>query len=848
MAYDIGPRIKITGEKEFNDQINRINNSLKEYGSELKAVSSRFLENENNQEALIEKNKILQKQYETQEQKLKIYQAQLDKQKNLLKDQKKEIENLTNKYGENSKEVIKAQNAYKSTENNISKLSTSINETTAYTNKLSSDINKNTKYLNEMDEGLRDAASGMSLLNDSSKKAANGLEDIDKKLDDTNKKLDDISDKVSKKLFLDAADNLSGASEKISEFGEKALNSFTQIEDAAKKANGYFGETGEIAQKNEDLIKRIYEDGLGDSLDTIADALIKVKSNLKDLNDQDLYNITEQAIILEDTFGVDMNETLRGINALMTHFGLSAREAMDYIVKGTQEGLDWTNELGDNISEYSGNFAQAGYSAQDYFQLLKNGADGGAYNLDKINDSINEITNRLADGTIEGNLDQFSKGTAKLFKAWQSGKATQKDVIDSIVNDISKCTNEQKALTMAATAFGTMGEDANLNVVRSLTTLGDTFNDVNGSATRMNENTTTESQKLEGNIRKIDNAFASVGEVLAKIANEILPPIADGISFLGDLFGSLPEPVQTFVVILGALVVVLTTLTPIIASVSFALGSLEISLLPVIAAIVGISAAIAAIIFVFKNWDSIVEWFSQQWNEFISGWTEEFRKFSDWFNQKASDLSKWFSDLAKNISNGIDDIVNFFGTLPGRIGTWLDETITNIAQWGANMIDKGVNSAKDLIDGIANFFKSLPGMALEWGADMIDGFVKGIKDSVGWVIDAVSDVADTITSWLHFSKPDVGPLREYEKWMPDMMHGMAKGIRNNRWKIEDELSNLAENMKKTMNPEIETSAKTRYDSNITINTNMILDGKVIAKSTEKHVFRNQKGRRVAMGG
>ena len=32
MAYDIGPRIKITGEKEFNDQINRINNSLKEYG------------------------------------------------------------------------------------------------------------------------------------------------------------------------------------------------------------------------------------------------------------------------------------------------------------------------------------------------------------------------------------------------------------------------------------------------------------------------------------------------------------------------------------------------------------------------------------------------------------------------------------------------------------------------------------------------------------------------------------------------------------------------------------------------------------------------------------------------
>ena len=35
-GYDIGPRIGITGEKEFNNQIQRINNSLKEYGSEMK--------------------------------------------------------------------------------------------------------------------------------------------------------------------------------------------------------------------------------------------------------------------------------------------------------------------------------------------------------------------------------------------------------------------------------------------------------------------------------------------------------------------------------------------------------------------------------------------------------------------------------------------------------------------------------------------------------------------------------------------------------------------------------------------------------------------------------------------
>ena len=82
----------------------------------------------------------------------------------------------------------------------------------------------------------------------------------------------------------------------------------------------------------------------------------------------------------------------------MVQFGLTAQEAMDYIVVGTQNGLDKTNELGDNLSEYSGKFAQAGYSASEYFQLLDNGLSNGAYNLDKVNDAINEVTTRLVDG------------------------------------------------------------------------------------------------------------------------------------------------------------------------------------------------------------------------------------------------------------------------------------------------------------------------------------------------------------------------------------------------------------------------------------------------------------------
>ena len=77
--------------------------------------------------------------------------------------------------------------------------------------------------------------------------------------------------------------------------------------------------------------------------------------------------------------------------------------------------------LGDNLSEYSGKFAQAGYSASEYFQLLQNGLQGGAYNLDKVNDAVNEVTTRLADGTIGDSIDLYSQKTQSLFLAWQNG-------------------------------------------------------------------------------------------------------------------------------------------------------------------------------------------------------------------------------------------------------------------------------------------------------------------------------------------------------------------------------------------------------------------------------------------
>ena len=473
-GYDIGPRIGITGEKEFNNQIQRINNSLKEYGSEMKALTSEFKENENSQQSLIAKSRLMEKQLEAQKEKAELLQDQYSKQVQILNDLAQAYQKAVQESGETSQEAERAQKAFNRQADTVTKLKVAINETDSYINQLNNSLNKNSTMLGEIETGTRDAVTGLSNLKTESEKAADSLEDMGKGIDAGN--------------LMDAADTISGVGDKIAETGEKAASAFADLKSVTTRVNTYFGLTGQAAEDMGNVVENVFRSGVTGSLEEVGEAVITVNNNLKNLDPSQLETITEQALNLEQVFGSDLNETMRGVNALMVNFGLDAQTAMDYIVTGTQNGLDKTQELGDNLSEYSGKFAQAGYSAEEYFQLLQNGLEGGAYNLDKVNDSINEVTTRLSDGTIADAIGQFSQETQNTFAAWQRGEATQKEVINSIIGDITNCKDQQEQLTMAATAFGTLGEDANMGVIESLNTLGDSYNNVSGAAQEMSEN------------------------------------------------------------------------------------------------------------------------------------------------------------------------------------------------------------------------------------------------------------------------------------------------------------------------------------------------------------------------
>lgn len=111
-----------------------------------------------------------------------------------------------------------------------------------------------------------------------------------------------------------------------------------------------------------------------------------------------------------------------------------------------------------------------------------------------------------------------------------------------------------------------------------------------------------------------------------------------------------------------------------------------------------------------------------------------------------------------------------------------------------NVTTKAREAGQAIIDGIDNgvqFLKDLPGKAISWGKDMIDGFIDGIKSKISAITDTVSNLAGKVASFLHFSRPDVGPLRNYEEWMPDMIDGMVQGIEANAYKLQNAVDAMA---------------------------------------------------------
>lgn len=222
-----------------------------------------------------------------------------------------------------------------------------------------------------------------------------------------------------------------------------------------------------------------------------------------------------------------------------------------------------------------------------------------------------------------------------------------------------------------------------------------------------------------------------------------------------------------------------------------------------IALATAIASPIAGIVsFTVKNWEDIKAKTSEKW-----GQTKDFAKNS--MDKLSTNIITPLSNIGKNIGNKWNDIKTITSAKFDDMKQAIFDSFDKIK----NDVPGKLNAIKGVFNTGFKFLSDLKSAAITWGKDMVDGFVQGIKNSIGKVTDAVKGVASKVTSYLHFSTPDEGPLAEYETWMPDFMDGLASGIKNNSGKVLGSISDLASSMnissKLVLQPAVATSTSSQ---------------------------------------
>lgn len=445
-----GITVKIAGDTmDLQKSLKAVQSSSASLQSELSAINRQLNFDPGNIVLLAQKQEVLQEQIAKSESALdRLLEVQ-----NQVEEQAKNGEISTEQYRAYQREVEKTK----------------------------SKLNSFSEQLDKTRDEFDKVANGIENLEDKSNKT--DLSKVKKEMDEVKSSADNLKSAVGSavKDAVAAAAAVGGAV-------TGAIASATGEQKALNSLQAQTGLTTSELEKYENVIKDIYKDNFGESQEDVANTLAKIKQVTNEQNPEKLKDMAENLYTLEDTFdNFDISETLRGINGLMTNMGLTADEAFDYVVKGAQNGLNYSGELGDNIAEYSQIWGQAGFDAEQMFSILENGTKNGAYNLDKVNDFVKEFTISLSDGRIEENLDSFSTGTGEIFKEWKNGKATASDVFYSVISDLKNTSNEQEALTTASTVWSSLGEDNAMKVIKSLGNVNTSYKNVKGSMEKVKD-------------------------------------------------------------------------------------------------------------------------------------------------------------------------------------------------------------------------------------------------------------------------------------------------------------------------------------------------------------------------
>lgn len=247
---------------------------------------------------------------------------------------------------------------------------------------------------------------------------------------------------------------------------------------------------------------------------------------------------------LAETFRKDEKEQLETAATLVNNLKITYQEAFNVIEDGLVRGQDKNEEYFDSLREYSIFFAQAGFSAQEFKDVISTGYDLKFYK-DKLPDAIKEADISLREqtkSTRDALVNAFGAAfTDDLLNRVKKGETTTKDALAEISAQADKTgINVQQNAQLTADLFRGAGEDAG-SAIKVFEALNIALNNNEKALTPLEESTkrlsdaNRELADAQDEALKSDNYIAFTRE-LSIFWKKIKTQFYNAVSFITDTF------------------------------------------------------------------------------------------------------------------------------------------------------------------------------------------------------------------------------------------------------------------------------------------------------------------------
>ncbi|MFJ5565203.1 phage tail tape measure protein [Lysinibacillus xylanilyticus] len=566
--------------------------------------------------------------------------------------------------------------------------------------------------------------------------------------------------------------------------GAAIISSAMEMDTAFSMLEAQTGATGTELKGLENVAKDVFKSGFGENIDEVTDALVRVKQNMHNIDDGELSKVTSNAMMLATTFDSDVNEVTRGTQNMMEAFGVTSERAFDLFTAGGQRGLNFSNEMFDNVAEYSSLFGNMGYSAEEYFGIMERGSKAGVYNLDYVNDVMKEFQIRVKDGSksTDETFSAMSKSTFDLWEAFNRGEATVADVASAVTTELQGMDDQVTANQLAVALFGTKWEDLEADAMYAMLGSKDAMKDFEGATGRasdaLQDNFGTRLKKVWRDLQ-LGMIEAFENEKVQDFLDSIMNGIEALVPIIKNGFGAFADG---FMIVFDKVSNVISAVKDTIKSLMDGTGNIseiwqKLGLPPEIADNIASFAETVG-----SNFTTVKEAVSDFVENVIVPLMPKAQEFIRIAFEYIGDIvsaSMNIFDAFSGIIRGLIEnvIVPLFPVAQEVIGVAMD-LITPALKLGGSLFEGLTAVIKFLVNEVVVPLFPLAVGAIEGAWAILKPILKAISkafdvvaDSVGWVIDKIGAAAEAISN---FSVGDA--LSGAAKWVGGLIPGFEIGL------------------------------------------------------------------------